>query len=61
MRNRSALGRVLSLGLNRDGVAAKNIQLALGIGLLEQLAAFSRRRDGVENAGVGDARLGCGS
>ena len=57
VRNGSALGRVLAFGLNRDGVRAEHIQLAFGIGLLEKLAAFSRRSDGIENAGVGDARL----
>ncbi len=57
VRNGSALGRVLAFGLNGDGVAAEDIQLAFGIGLLEELAAFGRGSDGVEHAGVGDARL----
>ena len=55
--NGAALGRVLAFGLNGDGVVAEDVQVAFGIGLLEELAAFSGRRDGIENAGVGDARL----
>ena len=54
----AALGRVLAFGLDGDGIAAKDVKVALGIGLLEQLAAFGGRRNGIENAGVGDAGLG---
>ena len=55
--NGAALGRVLAFGLNGDGVAAEDVQVALSIGLLEELAAFGGRRDGIKNAGIGDARL----
>ena len=58
MGNGSALRRVLAFRLNGDGVAAEDVQVAFGIGLLEQLAALGRGRDGVKHAGVGDARLG---
>ena len=56
--NGAALGRVLAFGLNGDGVVAEDVQVALGIGLLEELAAFGGRGDGVKHAGVGDAGLG---
>ena len=56
--NGAALGRVLAFGLNGDRVAAEDVQMALGIGLLEELAALRRRRNGIEHAGIGDARLG---
>ncbi len=54
----AALGRVLAFGLNGDGVVAKDVQVALGIGLLEELAALGGGGDGIEHAGVGDAGLG---
>ena len=54
----AALGRVLAFGLDGDGVVAEDVQMALGIGLLEELAALGGGRDGIEDAGVGDARLG---
>ena len=54
----AALGRVFAFGLDGDGVVAEDVQVALGIGLLEELAAFGGRRNGIENAGVGDAGLG---
>jgi hypothetical protein len=54
----AALGRVLAFGLNGDGVVAEDVQVALGIGLLEELAALGGGGDGIEHAGVGDARLG---
>jgi hypothetical protein len=54
----SALGRVFALGFNGDGVVAEDVQVALGIGLLEEFAALGGRRNGIEDAGVGDARLG---
>ena len=54
----AALGRVLAFGLDGDGVVAKDVQVALGIGLLEELAALGGGGDGIEHAGVGDARLG---
>ena len=58
VRNGAALGRVLAFRLNGDGVVAEDVQVALGIGLLEELAALGGRRNGIENAGIGDARLG---
>jgi hypothetical protein len=39
--NGAALGRVLAFGLNGDGVVAEDVQVAFGIGLLEELAALS--------------------
>ena len=54
----AALGRVLALGLNGDGVLAEDIQMALGIGLLEELAALGRGGNRIKDAGVTDARLG---
>src|SRR5208283_929850 len=57
MSNRAALRRVLAFGLNGNRVSAEDVQLAFGKGLLEELAAFGRGRDGVKHAGVGDARL----
>src|ERR1700733_10397101 len=48
---------MLAFRLNGNGVVAKHVQMPLGVGLLEQLAAFCRRRNGIEHAGVGDARL----
>ena len=53
-----ALGRVLALGLDGQGVAPEHVQPALGERLLVQLAALGRRRDRVEDARVGDPRLG---
>ena len=54
----AALGRVLAFGLDGDGVVAEDVQVALSVGLLEELAAFGGRRNGIENAGIGDAGLG---
>ena len=54
----AALGRVLAFGLDGDGVVAEDVQVAFRIGLLEELAAFGGRRNGIEHAGVGDAGLG---
>jgi hypothetical protein len=54
----ATLGGVLAFGLDGDGVAAKDVEVSLGVGLLEELAAFCRWGDRVEHAGVGDARLG---
>ncbi len=54
----AALGRVLAFSLDGDGVVAKDVQVALSIGLLEELAAFGGRRNGIKNAGIGDAGLG---
>ena len=38
--NGSALGRVLAFSLNGDGVLAEDVQVAFGIGLLEELATL---------------------
>ena len=54
----ATLGCVLAFGLDSDGVVAEDVQVALGVGLLEELAAFGGRRNGIENAGIGDAGLG---
>ncbi len=54
----AALGRVLAFGLNGDGVVAEDVQVAFGIGLLEEFAALGGRGDGIKNAGIGNARLG---
>jgi hypothetical protein len=54
----AALGRVLAFRLNGYGVVAKDVEVPLGVGLLEQLAALGGGRDGIEDAGVGDAGLG---
>ena len=53
----AALGRVLAFGLDGDGVVAEDVQVPFGIGLLEEFAALGGRRDGIKDAGVGDARL----
>ena len=58
VRDGAALGRVLAFGLDGDRVVAEDVELALGKRLLVELAAFSRRRDGIEDTGVGDARFG---
>ncbi|MBV6516708.1 MAG: hypothetical protein HPKKFMNG_02396 [Planctomycetes bacterium] len=54
----SALGGVLALGLDGDLLAAKHVQLSFGPGKLVILAHLGAGRDGVEHAGIGDARLG---
>jgi hypothetical protein len=54
----ATLGRMFAFGLNGDGVLPEDVQVAFGIGLLEELAALRRRRNGIEDTGVGDARLG---
>jgi hypothetical protein len=36
----------------------EDVQISLGIGLLEELAALRGRGDGLKHAGVGDPRLG---
>ena len=56
--NGATLGRVLAFSLNCDGVVSEDVQVAFGIGLLEELAALSGRGDGIKNAGIGNARLG---
>jgi hypothetical protein len=54
----ATLGRVLAFRLNGNRVLAEDVQVALSIGLLEELAALSGGGYGIKNAGVGDARLG---
>ncbi len=54
VRDRAALRGVLAFGLDGDRVAAEDVQLAFGEGLLVELAAFGRGRDRVEDAGVGN-------
>jgi hypothetical protein len=56
--NRAALRRVLALGFNRNGIVPEDVQMAFGIGLLEELAALRGWRNRIEDAGVADARLG---
>jgi hypothetical protein len=57
MRDGAALGRMLALGFHRDGVAAEDVQFALGERLLVKLSALGRWRDGIEHTGVADARF----
>ncbi len=54
VRNRTALGGVLAFGFDGNGVAAKDVELALGKRLLVELAAFCRGGYGVEDASIGD-------
>ena len=54
----AALGRVLALSLDGNGVLPEDVQVAFSIGLLEELAALRGRRNRIEDAGVGDPRLG---
>src|ERR1017187_6595589 len=53
----TALGRVFTFRLDGDGVVTEDVEMSFGIGLLEELAALSGRRDGIEHAGIGDPRL----
>src|ERR1035438_4514966 len=57
MGDGAALCRVCAFSLNGDGVVAEDLEMSFGIGLLEELSAFSGRGDGIEHAGIGDARL----
>jgi hypothetical protein len=54
----AALSRVLAFGLDGYRIVAKGVEVALGIGLLEELAALGGGSDGIEDAGVGDPRFG---
>ena len=56
--NGATLGRVFAFRFNGNRIVAKDVQVAFGVGLLEQLATLSGGGDGVKHAGVGDARLG---
>jgi hypothetical protein len=49
---------VLTFGLDGDGVAPEGVELALGEGLLVEFAALCRRRNRVEDTGVGDTGFG---
>ena len=55
--DRAALGGVFSLRFHGDRVLTKHVELALSKRLLIQLAALGRRRNGIEHAGLGDARF----
>ena len=57
MRDGAALCGVLAFGFDGDRVAAEDVELAFGKCLLVELSAFGRRCDGVEDAGIGDARF----
>jgi len=58
MSNGAALGRMLALGLDGDGVLPEDIQMAFSICLLEEFAALRGRRNRIKDAGVADSRLG---
>src|SRR6266540_3878864 len=58
MCDRASLRRVFAFRFDRKGVPAKYVEMPLGERLLVELAAFCRRRDGIEHAGVGDSRFG---
>ena len=58
VRDGAALRGVLAFGFDRDRVLAEDVEFALGECLLIQLAALGGRRDGIEDAGVGDTGLG---
>ena len=53
----SALRGVLAFRLDGDFLMAPDIQFTGGIGALVNFAALGGRRDGVEDAALGDARL----
>ena len=54
----AALSRVLALGLHGYRILAEDVELAFGERLLVQLTALGRWCDGIEDASIGDARLG---
>ena len=58
MGDSATLGRVLAFCLNGNRVAAEDVQMAFGISLLEELAAFGGGRDGIEHASFSDPRFG---
>ena len=51
----AALGGVFAFRLDRNRVAPEDVQSAFGERLLEELSAFRRRGDRIEDAGLGDA------
>ena len=53
----ATLSGVLAFSLNGDGVVAKDVEMAFGVGLLEEFAALGGGGDGIKHAGVGDTRL----
>jgi len=53
-----ALGGVLALRLDRQLGPPKDVELALREGELEELPHLGRGGDGIEDAGVGESRLG---
>jgi len=58
VRNSSALSRVFSFRFHGQRVAAENIQVALGEGLLVKFSTFGGGRDRIEHACIGNSRFG---
>src|SRR5262245_42270624 len=58
MRDGAALGGVLSFGFDRNRVAPKDVELAVGQRLRVHLPALRGTRDLVEHSSVSDSRLG---
>ena len=56
-RGGAALRGVFALGLDGDLLVAPDVEFALGVGLLVDLAALGRGRDRVEDAAFGDAHF----
>jgi hypothetical protein len=52
---RAPLGGVLAFGLDGDFLLAPNIEFALGVGALVNLAPLRRGCGGIENTAFGDA------
>src|SRR5206468_5677120 len=52
--DRTALRRVLAFGLDRDGIAAEDVEFPLRKRLLVELSAFGGWRDRVKHAAVCD-------
>ena len=55
--NRAALGGMFSLRLHGQATPSKYVQAPFGERLLVEFTSFGRRRDRVEDPGVGDARF----
>src|SRR5262245_13946820 len=58
MGNGAPLRGMLPFGLDRNRIAAEDVDFSFGERLLEQLAAFGRWSNRIEHAGVGNSRLG---
>ena len=56
-RRGAALRRMFPLAFDGDFLLAEHVKFALRVGLLVNLAALRRGRDGVKDAAFGDARL----